>query len=174
MKKQEVLFHDRALSSVYIAVGLCCFAFGLFVMFLATGYARNDAWLFASTSFLLGIGFFVYSRFTLTITSSSLSIRQGFHMTEYTFTQIEEVLCIPTPIFSGGGRHSLGGAVSISLPRTTSNVATKAAWESIAPSPWYKAKQSVLILNRGSRSNYILPHQKAEEIVQMIRTRLQT
>jgi hypothetical protein len=104
--------------------------------------------------------------FKLILTEEGVEIRQGMSTTRLPYSVIAEALCVPTPHIP---QHT-NAPVQIEVPRQPLPVTIRAAYEHAYP--WLGAPQSVLLICRGSKNNYILPHPDAEQIVRLISPKL--
>jgi hypothetical protein len=104
--------------------------------------------------------------FKFSLTEEAALIHQGFSTTRLPYSVIEEALCIPTPPIH---KHQ-NAAVQVTVPRQPLPVVIRAAHEHAYP--WLGSPQSVLLICRGSKNNYVLPHPDAENIVRLISSKL--
>ena len=170
-KYPAVLFRSRACSPVYLAFSLLSF---LLAVVLAISYGTwhliKEATVYGSLFGIVGLSIVYASYFRLILTEDALLIKNGLRVSTHPLAQVEDVLLIPTPVFPTSIHGS--AAVRVTIPRPTGPVDVLSAWDTLWPLPWFSAPQSLLLLNRGSQSNYVLPHQQAEHLVGLIANRV--
>ncbi len=164
------VYRSKTIAWPYIALSFASFVIAFFPVAMAAMRHQDietkplgSALIFS----FLGIWAMVSSFFILTIDDKGVDIRQGVGISHFPFSVIEEVRCIPTPDFP----NDSASAVQIDIPRTPLPVRILAAYEPAYP--WMGAPQAILLLCRGSKNNYVLPHPDAENIVGLIKTELE-
>lgn len=148
-----------------LLLGVFFLSISIFAIWFGWEGSRHAGMVIGDVFGLMATWFLISSYCSIKFTPDAFLVRQGFDVTRFPYSQIQEVLVIPTPRVPMHSR-----AIRVTLPREPLPVEIRAAYP--AALPWIMSSFSALILPRGSQSNFVLPHPQAEELAELIKEKI--